>query len=118
MIVHLLSRFYSFKIYFSSKRWSKLPVPRYTVSCVNQISGNCQVHNGKGSKYLFLDIIFLLAFKGTVEARVMCFYRRADIPPSLIVLADKHHWGEADPEQVPVLLQLFEDRTYSDNSYN
>jgi hypothetical protein len=31
----------------------------------------------------------------------MCFYRRADIPPSLVVLADKHHWGEADPEQVP-----------------
>ena len=48
----------------------------------------------------------------------MCFYRRADIPPSLIVLADKHHWGEADPEQVPAFLQLFEDRTYSDNSYN
>lgn len=36
---------------------------------------------------------------GTVEARVMCFYRRADLPASLVILADKHHWGEADPEQ-------------------
>ena len=31
---------------------------------------------------------------GTVEARVTCFYRRNEIPPSLIPLADKHHWGE------------------------
>jgi len=36
---------------------------------------------------------------GNVEARLMCFYRRAEIPNSLIPLADKHHWGEADMEQ-------------------
>ena len=30
----------------------------------------------------------------------MCFYRRAEIPSSLIPIADKHHWGEADMEQV------------------
>ena len=37
---------------------------------------------------------------GNVEARVMCFYRRAEIPSSLVPIADKHHWGEADMEQV------------------
>jgi len=31
---------------------------------------------------------------GLVEARVMCFYRRSEIPSSLIPIADKHHWGE------------------------
>lgn len=31
---------------------------------------------------------------GNVEARVMCFYRRGEIPSSLIPLADKHHWGD------------------------
>ena len=31
---------------------------------------------------------------GNVEARVMCFYRRSEIPSSLIPLADKHHWGD------------------------
>jgi len=31
---------------------------------------------------------------GNVEARVMCFYRRSEIPASLVPLADKHHWGE------------------------
>jgi len=36
---------------------------------------------------------------GNVEARVMCFYRRAEIPSSLVPIADKHHWGEADMEQ-------------------
>jgi len=36
---------------------------------------------------------------GNVEARVMCFYRRSEIPSSLISVADKHHWGEADMEQ-------------------
>ena len=29
----------------------------------------------------------------------MCFYRRPEIPSSLVPLADKHHWGEADMEQ-------------------
>jgi len=33
---------------------------------------------------------------GNVEARVMCFYRRNEVPHSLVPLADKHHWGEAD----------------------
>ena len=33
-------------------------------------------------------------FAGNVEARVMCFYRRSEIPSSLIPAADKHHWGE------------------------
>ncbi|QQP49605.1 MTA1like CG2244PBlike [Caligus rogercresseyi] len=31
---------------------------------------------------------------GNVEARVMCFYRRSEIPRSLLPQADKHHWGE------------------------
>ena len=31
---------------------------------------------------------------GNVEARVMCFYRRSEIPSSLISVADKHHWGD------------------------
>ena len=30
----------------------------------------------------------------------MCFYRRSEIPSSLVPIADKHHWGEADMEQV------------------
>merc|ERR1719318_2036872 len=29
----------------------------------------------------------------------MCFYRRSEIPSSLVPIADKHHWGEADMEQ-------------------
>lgn len=28
---------------------------------------------------------------GSVEAKVMCFYRRRDLSGSLVVLADKHH---------------------------
>jgi len=36
---------------------------------------------------------------GNVEARVMCFYRRSEVPGSLVPVADKHHWGEADVEQ-------------------
>ena len=28
---------------------------------------------------------------GTVEARVVCFYRRRDLSSSLIAAADKHH---------------------------
>ena len=24
----------------------------------------------------------------------MCFYRRSEIPSSLLPVADKHHWGE------------------------
>ena len=34
---------------------------------------------------------------GNVEARVMCFYRRSEVPTSLVAQADKHHWGETDP---------------------
>ncbi|XP_040569391.1 metastasis-associated protein MTA3 [Lepeophtheirus salmonis] len=33
---------------------------------------------------------------GNVEARVMCFYRRSEIPSSLLPQADKHHWGDED----------------------
>lgn len=29
----------------------------------------------------------------------MCFYRRSELPASLVPLADKHHWGEAEMEQ-------------------
>ncbi|XP_011305751.1 metastasis-associated protein MTA3 isoform X2 [Fopius arisanus] len=31
---------------------------------------------------------------GNVEAKVMCFFRRRDLPPTLIMLADKHQWME------------------------
>jgi len=31
---------------------------------------------------------------GNVEARVICFYRRAELAPSLVAQADKHHWGD------------------------
>ena len=37
---------------------------------------------------------------GNVEAKVMCFYRRSEIPSTLIPLADKHHFGDVvDMEQ-------------------
>merc|ERR1719209_2459116 len=29
----------------------------------------------------------------------MCFYRRSEVPSSLVPIADKHHWGEAEVEQ-------------------
>jgi len=32
---------------------------------------------------------------GSVEAKVMCFYRRAEISSNLIPTADKHHWGDS-----------------------
>lgn len=32
---------------------------------------------------------------GNVEARVMCFYRRAEIPVTLQAQADRHHWGDS-----------------------
>ncbi len=31
---------------------------------------------------------------GNVEARVMCFYRRSEVPPGLLKQADKHHFGD------------------------
>ncbi|KAL0118696.1 hypothetical protein PUN28_009393 [Cardiocondyla obscurior] len=31
---------------------------------------------------------------GNVEAKVMCFFRRRDLPPTLVMLADKHQWME------------------------
>merc|ERR1712071_491491 len=34
---------------------------------------------------------------GNVEAKVMCYFRRRDIPASLLVLADKHQ-GIIEPE--------------------
>ena len=37
---------------------------------------------------------------GNVEARVICFYRRNEIPANLIPAADKHHWGEVDIDPV------------------
>ena len=33
---------------------------------------------------------------GNVEARVMCYYRRSDVPATLVAQADKHHWGETE----------------------
>ena len=27
----------------------------------------------------------------------MCFYRRSEVPSTLVAQADKHHWGETDP---------------------
>ncbi len=35
------------------------------------------------------------AANGNVEARVMCFYRRSELSPSLLSQADKHHWGDS-----------------------
>jgi len=32
---------------------------------------------------------------GSVEAKVMCFYRRSEISTNLIPTADKHHWGDS-----------------------
>jgi metastasis-associated protein MTA len=32
---------------------------------------------------------------GAVEARVICFYRRSELPQSLLAQADKHHWGDS-----------------------
>ena len=31
---------------------------------------------------------------------MICFYRRNEVPASLIPLADKHHWGEVDVDPV------------------
>ncbi|XP_011050863.1 PREDICTED: metastasis-associated protein MTA3 isoform X2 [Acromyrmex echinatior] len=31
---------------------------------------------------------------GNVEAKVMCFFRRRDLPTTLVMLADKHQWME------------------------
>jgi len=42
-------------------------------------------------------------FVGNVEARLMCFYRRSEVPASLVHLADKHHWAEVDVEPVFLL---------------
>jgi hypothetical protein len=36
-------------------------------------------------------MFFLQTAAGTVEARVVCFYRRRDLSSSLIAAADKHH---------------------------
>lgn len=33
---------------------------------------------------------------GNVEARVMCFYRRSEIPPSVLAQSDKVHWAESE----------------------
>lgn len=35
---------------------------------------------------------------GNVEAKVMCFFRRRDLPSSLVMLADKHQQGGIDGE--------------------
>ncbi len=32
---------------------------------------------------------------GAVEARVICFYRRSELPQSLLTQADKHHFGDS-----------------------
>lgn len=38
-------------------------------------------------------IIFPQTPNGNVEAKVMCFFRRRDLPSSLVMLADKHQQG-------------------------
>lgn len=37
----------------------------------------------------------------------MCFYRRSEVPASLVHLADKHHWAEVDVEPVFLFYLLF-----------
>ncbi|XP_058790957.1 metastasis-associated protein MTA3 isoform X2 [Phymastichus coffea] len=41
---------------------------------------------------------------GNVEAKVMCFFRRRDLPPTLIMLADKHQLAEQQSSDLPKLL--------------
>ncbi|XP_037947868.1 metastasis-associated protein MTA3 isoform X3 [Teleopsis dalmanni] len=41
---------------------------------------------------------------GNVEAKVMCFYRRRDLPNSLVILADKHQLATA--EDSPLAMKL------------
>ncbi|XP_037301334.1 metastasis-associated protein MTA3-like, partial [Manduca sexta] len=41
---------------------------------------------------------------GNVEAKVMCFYRRRDLPNPLIQLADKHQMAQS--EDSPVAMKL------------
>ncbi|XP_069673256.1 metastasis-associated protein MTA3 isoform X3 [Periplaneta americana] len=41
---------------------------------------------------------------GNVEAKVMCFFRRRDLPNTLIMLADKHQM--ASSEETPVAMKL------------
>ena len=38
---------------------------------------------------------------GNVEAKVMCYFRRRDIPPSLLVLADRHQSVAEAEEATP-----------------
>lgn len=45
---------------------------------------------------------------GNVEAKVMCFYRRRDLPPQLVVLADKHQ-----QQQISLNLSLSSDEKNS-----
>lgn len=45
---------------------------------------------------------------GNVEAKVMCFYRRRDLPPQLVVLADKHQ-----QQQISLNLSLSSDEKSS-----
>jgi metastasis-associated protein MTA len=42
-----------------------------------------------------IDELNKTATGGGVEAKVMCFYRRSELPPSVLSQADKHHWGES-----------------------
>ncbi|XP_059476197.1 metastasis-associated protein MTA3 [Neocloeon triangulifer] len=42
---------------------------------------------------------------GNVEAKVMCFYRRRDLPNTLIMLADKHQMASADESPVSAKLK-------------
>ncbi|XP_011880594.1 PREDICTED: metastasis-associated protein MTA3 isoform X1 [Vollenhovia emeryi] len=36
---------------------------------------------------------------GNVEAKVMCFFRRRDLPPTLVMLADKHQLASAEQQR-------------------
>lgn len=43
---------------------------------------------------------------GNVEAKVMCFYRRRDLPTPLVQLADKHQMATAEDSDSPVAMKL------------
>ncbi|KAK6639698.1 hypothetical protein RUM43_007973 [Polyplax serrata] len=43
---------------------------------------------------------------GNVEAKVMCFFRRRDLPNSLIVLADKHQMNSSSADDTPISAKL------------
>lgn len=43
-----------------------------------------------GVKFVNRYPVLFQTANGNVEAKVMCFFRRRDLPPTLVMLADKH----------------------------